>query len=90
MEETGAGVLGAGIVDGGGIGPLEGTETVGFSHRKVNLSAGDAPLAGKRFMTGSIVLFSSRFSRIDRGSRETGLRPHENAGLEALINMSHE
>ena len=26
MEETGAGVLGAGIVDGGGIGPVEGTE----------------------------------------------------------------
>ena len=35
MEETGAGVLGAGIVDGGGIGPVEGTETVGISHRKV-------------------------------------------------------
>ena len=70
---------------------MEGTETVGISHRKVNLSAGDAPpLAVKRFMTGSIVLFSSRFSRIDRGSRETGLRPHENAGLEALINMFHE
>ena len=32
----------------------------------------------------------SRFSRIDRSSTETGLRPHENAGLEALINMSHE
>ena len=43
VEETGAGVLGAGIVDGGGIGPVEGTETVGISHRKVNLSAGDAP-----------------------------------------------
>ena len=43
MEETGAGVLGAGIVDGGGIGPVEGTETVGISHRKVNLSAGDGP-----------------------------------------------
>ena len=28
-------------------------------------------------MTGSIVLFSSRFSRIDRASRETGLRPPE-------------
>ena len=43
MEETGAGVLGAGIVDGGGIGPAEGTETVGISHRKVNLSADDGP-----------------------------------------------
>ena len=43
MAETGAGVLGAGIVDGGGIGPVEGTETVGISHRKVNLSAGDGP-----------------------------------------------
>ena len=43
VEETGAGVLGAGIVDGGGIGPVEGTETVGISHRKVNLSAGDGP-----------------------------------------------
>ena len=43
VAETGAGVLGAGIVDGGGIGPVEGTETVGISHRKVNLSAGDAP-----------------------------------------------
>ena len=39
--ETGAGVLGAGIVDGGGIGPVEGTQTVGISHRRVNLSAGD-------------------------------------------------
>ena len=47
MEETGAGVLGAGIVDGGGIGPVEGTETVGISHRKVNLSAGDGPLGRK-------------------------------------------
>ena len=44
VAETGAGVLGAGIVDGGGIGPVEGTETVGISHRKVNLSAGDGPL----------------------------------------------
>ena len=43
MEETGAGVLGAGIVDGGGIGPVEGTETVRISHRKVNLSADDGP-----------------------------------------------
>ncbi len=43
VAETGAGVLGAGIVDGGGIGPVEGTETVGISHRKVNLSAGDGP-----------------------------------------------
>ena len=90
MEETGAGVLGAGIGDEGGIGPVEGTETVRISHRKVNLSAGDGPLAGKRFMTGSIVLFLSRFSRIDRGSTETGIRPHENAGSEALINMFHE
>ena len=39
VAETGAGVLGAGIVDGGEIG----TETVGISHRKVNLSAGDGP-----------------------------------------------
>ena len=69
---------------------MEGTETVGISRRKVNLSAGDGPLAGKRFMTGSIVLFSSRFSRIDRASTETGLRLHENAELEALINMFHE
>ena len=61
---------------------------MGISGRKVNLSAGDGPPGGKRFMTGSIALFLSRFSRIDRGSRETGLRPHENAGLEALINMS--
>ena len=37
------GVLGAGIVDGGGIGPVEGTETVRISHRKVNLSADDGP-----------------------------------------------
>ena len=43
VEETGAGVLGAGIVDGGGIGPVEGTETVGISRRKINLSAGDGP-----------------------------------------------
>ena len=43
MAETGAGVLGAGIGDRGGIGPLEGTETVGVSRRKVNLSAGDGP-----------------------------------------------
>ena len=43
MEETGAGVPGAGIVDGGGIGSVEGTETVGISHRKVNLSADDGP-----------------------------------------------
>ena len=43
VEETGAGVLGAGIADGGGIGPVEGTETVGISHRRVNLSAGDGP-----------------------------------------------
>ena len=43
MEETGAGVLGAGIGDEGGIGPVEGTETVGISHRKVNLSADDGP-----------------------------------------------
>ena len=43
VEETGAGVLGAGIMDGGGIGPVEGTETVGISRRKVNLSAGDGP-----------------------------------------------
>ena len=43
MEETGAGVLGAGIGDEGGIGPVEGTETVGISHRRVNLSAGDGP-----------------------------------------------
>ena len=35
---------------------MEGTETVGISGRKVNLSAGEVPLAGKRFMTGSIVL----------------------------------
>ena len=70
---------------------MEGTETVGISRRKVNLSAGDGPpWPFKRFMTGSIVLFLSRFSRIDRASRETGLRPHENAGLEALINMFHE
>ena len=34
VAETGAGVLGAGIMDGGGIGPVEGTETVGISHRK--------------------------------------------------------
>ena len=44
MAETGAGVLGAGIVDGGENGPVEGTETVGISRRKVNLSAGDGPL----------------------------------------------
>ena len=43
MAETGAGVLGAGIVDGGGIGPMEGSKTVGISHRRVNLSAGDGP-----------------------------------------------
>ena len=43
MEETGAGVPGAGIVDGRGIGSMEGTETVGISHRKVNLSADDGP-----------------------------------------------
>ena len=43
VAETGAGVLGAGIVDGRGIGPVEGTETVGISGRKVNLSAGDGP-----------------------------------------------
>ena len=43
MEETGASVLGAGIVGEGGIGPVEGTETVGISGRKVNLSAGDGP-----------------------------------------------
>ena len=43
MAETGAGVLGAGIGDGGEIGPVEGTETVGISRRKVNLSAGDGP-----------------------------------------------
>ena len=90
VEETGAGVLGAGIGDEGGVGPVEGTETVRISHRKVNLSADDGPLAGMRFMAGSIVLFLSRFSRIDRGSRETGLRPHENTGLEAIINMFHE
>ena len=42
-------------------------------------------------MAGSIVLFLSRFSRDrQRLQAETGLRPHENAGLEALINMSHE
>ena len=43
VAETGAGVLGAGIVDGGENGPVEGTETVGISRRKVNLSAGDGP-----------------------------------------------
>ena len=44
MEETGAGVLGTGIVDEGEIGPVEGNETVGVSRRKINLSAGDGPL----------------------------------------------
>ena len=43
MEETGADVLGAGIVDGGAIEPVEGTETAGISHRRVNLSAGYGP-----------------------------------------------
>ena len=43
MAETGAGVLGSGIVDKEGIGPVEGTETVENSHRRVNLSAGDGP-----------------------------------------------
>ena len=43
VEEAGAGGLGAGIGDSGGIGPVEGTEAVGFSHRKVDLSAGDVP-----------------------------------------------
>ena len=43
LAETGARILGAGIVDSGGIGPAEGTETVGISGRKVNLSAGDSP-----------------------------------------------
>ena len=44
VEETEASVLGAGIVDGRGIRPVEGTETVGISHRKVHLSAGYGPL----------------------------------------------
>ena len=40
MEEAGAGVLGPGIVDRRGIGTVEAAETVGFSHRPVDLSAG--------------------------------------------------
>ena len=48
------------------------------------------PQTAGRLMMGSSVLFVSRFRRIDRGSIETGLRPHENVGLEALINMFHE
>ena len=35
------------IVGAGVCGPVEGTETVGISHRKVNLSAGDGPLGRK-------------------------------------------
>ncbi len=82
VAEPGAGVLGAGIGDGGEIGPVEGTETVGISGRKVNLSAGDG-LAGKWFMTGSIVLFLSRFSRIERGSMQAP--GCDRIGSEALI-----
>ena len=69
---------------------MEGTERWEFLTGKSTCRRVTPPLAGKRIMTGSIVLFSSRFSRIDRASRETRLRPHENAGLEALINMFHE
>lgn len=43
VAETYAGVPGAGIVDGGEIGPVGGPETVGISHRKVNLSADEGP-----------------------------------------------
>ena len=91
VEETGAGVLGAGIVDGGGIGPVEGTETVGISHRKVNLSAGDGP-PGRQTVYDRFnrPVFRADSVESTRASRETGLRPHENAGPEALINMFHE
>ena len=44
MEETYAGILGPGMVDDGGIGPVEGTETWwAIAHRKVNLSTDDGP-----------------------------------------------
>ena len=82
VAETGAGVLGAGIVDGGGIGPMEGSKTVGISHRRVNLSAGDGrPVVNDWFSSGA--------DSVESTERETGHRPHENIGLEALINMSH-
>ena len=41
VEETGAGVLGAGIGNWGGMGPVEGAETIGLSRPKGNLSTGD-------------------------------------------------
>ena len=86
VAET-AGVLGAGIVRRRRRNRARGRDRWGFLAGKSTCRRVTVPLVGKRFMTGSIVLFSSRFSRIDRASRETGLRPHENAGLEALINM---
>ena len=90
MEEAGAGVLGVGIVDGGEIVPVEGTETVGISHRTVSLSAGDGTPRRKTAYDWFNRPVLSRFSRIDRGSTETALRMYDNVGLEALVNMSHE
>ncbi len=43
VEKADTGILGAGTGDGEGIGLVDGTETVGFSHRRVDLSAGDGP-----------------------------------------------
>ena len=90
VEETEASVLGAGIVDGRGIRPVEGTETVGISHRKVHLSAGYGPLGRQLvydwFNRPVLEPIQSNCQRF----KGNWLRPYENAGLETLINMFHE
>ena len=75
MEEPRAGVLGAGNLDGRGIGPVEGTETVGISHRKVNLSAGDGPHGRKtvydRFNSPVFEPIQSNRQRFERNRAPT-------------------